>query len=82
MCVILAYIQLNVVKILYVVLLQNAALCIVFALGFFAGGVANAVFANENADNVDDITFICGYDLNACNHLKQVRDSEVATAVS
>ena len=63
-------------------LLQNAALCIVFALAFFSGGMANAVFANQNADNVDDTTFVCGYDLDACNDLKQVRDSEVATAVS
>ena len=63
-------------------MLQNAALCVIFALGFFSGAVANAVFANENADNVDDVSFVCSHNLDACNDLKRVRDSEVATAVS
>ena len=66
----------------FIVLMQNAALCVVFALSFFSGGVANAVFADDNKDNVDDPLFICGHDTDACNALKRVRDSEVATAVS
>ena len=80
MCRTCLYVTLHVQR--YAVLLQNAALCIIFALGLFSGAVANSVFANENADNVDDNSFVCGYNLDACNDLKRVRDSEVATMVS
>ena len=71
-------------------LLQNAILCGVFALSFLAGGVANAVYADDNADLVlkyrEGCEFINDYDFTElkefCKDLKRVRDSQAAAAVS
>ena len=64
-------------------ILQNAALCIVFALSLFAGGVANAIYAANNARNMHDI---CDQSPDVtndiCDALRRVRDSEAAAAVS
>ena len=67
-------------------------LCGIFALSFLAGGVANAVYAADNAEIVDDTTHACELvrqqysylselkDL--CDDRERVRDSEAAAAVS
>ena len=66
--------------------LQNAALCIVFGLSLFAGGVANAIYAANNAETIDDISITCDQSTETtndfCNAFKRVRDSEAAAAVS
>jgi len=55
-------------------------------LGFFAGGVANAVYASDNADAYDES--VCDQDNlsqqteDACDNLRAIRDSEGAAAVS
>jgi len=54
-------------------------------LCFFAGGVANAVYAGDNADLYDEYERNCDRNRNAqdaCDTLKTVRDSEGAAAVS
>ena len=57
-------------------------------MGFFAGGIANAVYASDNADTYDDVEVICDRDNlrqqteDACDNLRAVRDSEGAAAVS
>ena len=71
-----------------VCIIQDITNSAIFALGFFAGGVANAVYASDNADNYDEIENFC--DLNNlpqetedfCDDLRTVRDSEGAAAVS
>ena len=64
-------------------ILQNAALCVVFGLLFFAGVVANAIYAANNTVSIYDIcdqsTDIAN---DICDALRRVRDSEVAAAVS
>ena len=71
---------------LCVFLLQNAALCVVLGLSSFAGGVSNAIYAANNAEAIDAISYTCdqSYDINAdfCNALKRIRDAEIAAAVS
>jgi len=60
----------------------------IYGLGFFAGGVANAVYASDNADDYDDIEASCDRDGNPqqfediCDNLRTVRNSEGAAAVS
>ena len=60
----------------------------VLAVSLLAGGVANAKYASDNADNYDDIEQFCELDgLNSqaedfCNDVKKLRDSEIAAAVS
>ena len=52
---------------------------------FFAGGVANAVYAGDNADLYDEYESRCDDSRNAqdaCDILTTVRDSEGAAAVS
>ena len=70
----------------YIHTLQNAALCIVFGLSLFAGGVSNAIYAANNAETIDDISNICDQSTDIttdfCNVFKRVRDSEAAAAVS
>ena len=55
-------------------------------LSLFAGGVANAIYAANNAETIDDISNTCDQstDINTdfCNAFKRVRDSEAAAAVS
>ena len=67
-------------------MLQNAAFCAVFGLSLFAGGVANAIYAANNSNTIDDISVICNQptDISGdlCDALKRVRDSEAAAAVS
>ena len=64
-------------------LLQNAALCVVFGLSLFAGGVANAIYAANNAGNMHDICDQSTDVINdICDALRRVRDSEAAAAVS
>ena len=64
-------------------ILQNAALCIVFGLSLFAGGVANAIYAANNAGNMHDICDQSTDVINdICDALRRVRDSEAAAAVS
>ncbi|XP_065914194.1 uncharacterized protein [Dysidea avara] len=59
----------------------------VLAVSLLAGGVANAKYASDNADNYDDIEQFCELDgLNSqaedfCNDVKKLRDSEIAAAV-
>ena len=54
-----------------------------FGLSLFAGGVANAIYAANNAGNIRDI---CDQSTDItndiCDALRRVRDSEVAAAVS
>ena len=54
-----------------------------FGLSLFAGGVANAIYAANNAGNIHDI---CDQSTDItndiCDALRRVRDSEVAAAVS
>ena len=68
------------------VTLQNAALCIVFGLSLFAGGVSNAIYAANNAETIDDIDNICDQyfssNMEFCYALKEIRDAEAAAAVS
>ena len=70
----------------YYYILQNAALCAVFGLSLFAGGVANAIYATNNAKTINDISDICDQATNIssdlCGALERVRDSEAAAAVS
>ena len=63
--------------------LQNAALCVVFGLSMFAGGVANAIYAANNTVSIDD-TCDQSPDItnDICDALRRVRDSEAAAAVS
>ena len=64
-------------------ILQNAALCVVFGLSLFAGGVANAIYAANNAGSIDDICDQFPDITNdICDALRRVRDSEAAAAVS
>ena len=56
-------------------------------MGFFAGGVANAVYASKNADVYDEIEFFCDRtrnrdDQDICDTLQTIRHSEGAAAVS
>ena len=71
---------------IHVLSLQNAALCVVFGLSLFAGGVANTIYSANNAGTIDDMGNLCDHsdDITAdiCDALKTVRDSEAATAVS
>ena len=63
--------------------LQNAALCVVFGLSLFAGGVANAIYAANNVGNMHDICDQSPDITNdICDALRRVRDSEAAAAVS
>ena len=56
-------------------------------MSFFAGGVANAVYAGDNADLYDDYERTCDQDNlpqeaeDACDNLRTVRNSEGAAAV-
>ena len=79
---------------MFLYLLQNAILCGVFALSFLAGGVVNAIYADDNADLVLKRRELCEYvdevtayrDLTEfeefCEDIKRVRDSQAAAAVS
>ena len=60
--------------------LQDAGISIVFAISFFSGGVASAVYSSDNADTYDDIG--CTSSTDFCNDLARVRNSEGASAVS
>ena len=59
-------------------------------MSLLAGGVANSVYASDNADAYDAIEPFCdagdipsGVDLeDFCDDLKRLRDSEIAAAVS
>ena len=54
-------------------------------MGFFAGGVANAVYASKNADDYNEIEMYCDLDRaiqDNCDTLRTIRDSERAAAVS
>jgi len=54
-------------------------------VGFFAGGVANAVYASKNADDYDEIENFCDRSRalqDICDTLQTIRDSEGAAAVS
>ena len=62
---------------------QNAALCVVFGLSLFAGGVANAIYAANNAGIIYDICDqSTDIDNDICDAFRRVRDSEAAAAVS
>ena len=57
--------------------LQDVGISVVFAISYFSGGVASAVYSNDiDSDDLDD----CDSDI--CNDVKRVRDSEAASAVS
>ena len=64
-------------------ILQNAALCVVFGLSLFAGVVANAISAANNTVSIYDIcdqsTDIAN---DICDALRRVRDSKVAAAAA
>ena len=62
--------------------MQNVALCIVFGLSLFAGGVSNAIYAANNAETIDDISSTYDQSTDFCNAFKRVRDSEAAAAAS
>ena len=58
------------------------------AVSLLAGGVANATYGSDNADNYDEIEPFCEQDdINSqledfCNDVKKLRDTEIAAAVS
>ena len=66
-------------------ILQNAALCVVFGLSLFARVVANAIYAANNTvsitlyDICDQSTDITN---DICDALRRLRESEAAAAVS
>ena len=65
------------------ILLQNAILCVLFGMAFFAGAVSNAVYASDNQDLYN--TGLCGgyYSyLEVCDDLEIIYQSEAAAAVS
>ncbi|XP_065914386.1 uncharacterized protein [Dysidea avara] len=53
----------------------DVGISVVFAISYFSGGVASAVYSNDiDSDDLDD----CDSDI--CNDVKRVRDSEAASA--
>ena len=64
-------------------LFQNALVCVIFAISLLAGGIANAVYAADNSDHHFDLcasTFRS--DIEDCEHLETVYQSEAAATVS
>jgi len=54
-------------------------------VSLLAGGVANAVYASDNADAYDAIEPLCDISSEAedfCNDVERLRDSEIAASVS
>ena len=54
-------------------------------LSLLAGGVANSVYASDNADAYDQIEPFCDQNSQIedfCDDVKRLRDSEIAAAVS
>ena len=64
--------------------LQNAIICVLFMLAFFAGGIVNAIYASENRDLHLDLCF--GFnsvgDDEFCHQLGLAFAGEAASAVS
>ena len=68
---------------MYVFILQNGIICVLFVLAFLGGGILNAIYASENgnlsfdlcsgSDTIDD---------EFCNDLERVVAAEGASAVS
>ena len=79
---------------MFLYLLQNAVMCSLLTLSFLAGGVANAIYADDNADLVlkrrEACKFLNDYATQfdypkareACKGIKRVRDFQAAAAVS
>jgi len=58
-------------------------LCIIFGVCFLAGGIANAVYASDNADLYDDhCTGSLRDDIEICEDLETVYGSQAAATVS
>ena len=55
-------------------------------LFLFAGGVANVIYAANNAGTIDNMSNLCNHPTDSiadiCDTLKTVRDSEAAAGVS
>ena len=51
-------------------ILQNAIICVLFALAFLTGGILNAVYASENSN------------AEFCRHLERAVAAQRASAVS
>ena len=68
--------------------LQDAGISVVFAISYFSGGVASAVYSSDNADFYEDnLEFACDRtqnddDEDFCSDFRRVRNSEGASAVS
>jgi len=60
---------------------------VLLTVSLLAGGVANAVFASDNADAYDAIEPLCeqsdiSLEIDLCNDFERLRDSEIAASVS
>ena len=79
---------------MFLYLLQNVVMCSLLALSFLAGGVANAIYADDNADlalkNREGCKLLNYFDTENhypkakkfCKDIKRVRDFQTAAAVS
>ena len=69
---------------MYVFILQNGVICVLFVLAFLTGGITNAFYASENGSLHFDlcIDFSTVDDDEFCNDLERVVAAEGASAVS
>ena len=64
-------------------ILQNATICVLFAISFLVEGIFNAIYAADNGDLHSDLCF--GFEtgeVEFCDDLKHVVAAEAASAVS
>ena len=75
------YIQL-IVLCVYIFILQNTILYVLFVLAFIAGGIVNAIYASENSNLHFDLCLSYDSVDELCRQLERVAESEGASAVS
>ena len=65
------------------IILQNAALYILFGVLLFIGGIPSTIYSDENRKLWNDVCLVHNPDLNNfCENLEVVRTTEISSAVS